>query len=100
MYRGDGWQEHVGRVIAGAFWLGFLGAIAGWIWAGALGFGFGVGALWGGVGLAVVGILLGFIVSKSGAVREGAWWMGAFVMGPLVGAAVIGGIVWIVRALL
>lgn len=100
MHRGDGWQEHVGRVIAGAFSLGFLGAIAGGIWAGALGFGFGIGATWGGVGLAVVGALLGFIVSRSGAVREGGWWMGAFFMGPVIVASVIGGIVWIVRALL
>jgi hypothetical protein len=98
--RRDGLPEHVGSIIANTFGCGFCGGIAGGIWAGALGFGFGVGALWGGVGLAVVGVLFGFLVNATGRLREGAFNGGAFIMAPLVGAAIIGGIVWIVRALL
>lgn len=86
--------------MSNTFWFGFSGAIAGGIWAGALGFGFGIGALWGGLGLAVVGVLFGFIVSATGRWREGALFRGAFVMGPLIAATVLGGIVWIVRAIL
>jgi len=100
MHRRGGWPEFIGQVFSNTFWFGFLGAIAGGIWAGALGFRFGVGALWGGIGLAFVGVLFGFITSAAGRATEGALFRGAFIMRPLVGAAVIGGIVWIVRALL
>ncbi len=105
MYSRDAWLKLIRRVFSNIFWLGFLGAIVGGVWAGALGFGFGVGALWGGVGFAVVGTLFNFIVSQvdlryPGVVREMQLVWGGVVMFLLPVVVVIGGIVWIVRVLL
>jgi hypothetical protein len=91
----------VGRAIV----RGIGGAIAGGLWAGGLGFGFGVGALCGGVGLAVIGVPLELIGGAlwrrrtDGSTGE-LWAEGAFTLLKifLVLATLVGGIVWIVRS--
>jgi hypothetical protein len=96
------WQDQLARAITTGVWFGAGGAIAGLLWAGALRFGLGVGALWGGVSMAIAGMLVFLFYSvglgKHG--REVGAFMGMACLPPLAIAAVIGGIVWVVRSFL
>jgi hypothetical protein len=93
------WQDSVVRVLTTAIWYGAFGAIAGLLWGGALRVGIGWGALCGGVGMFIVGAVLGFwylVVLRHP--REGGAFLGG-CLAPVFFMAVIGGIVWIVRAI-
>jgi hypothetical protein len=90
----EGGYEYLGRTIAACFWMGLFGAVSGAIWAAALGFNAGFGALCGGLGLAVFTLLLSPAFAGN---RRAAHGM-AMGCGPLVTiTAVIGLIVLIVR---
>ena len=98
MHKRDVLAELISLIIVCAFWYGPAGAIAGGIWASALGFGFGIGALWGGAGLFVAGVLFGCILSATGRLGEKTLF-GRAVIIPFVGVTVIGVIVLIIRDL-
>jgi hypothetical protein len=93
MNGGDGAHEHIGRALAAMFWYGISGVVAGGVWASALGSTFKLGAIWGGVALAVLGGILTLIGSIGNQWRGCMW-----PIGPLWFLTAIGGIVWLINS--
>lgn len=88
------WSAYIGRTIAGIFWMGLYGAGAGAIWAAALGFSVGFGALCGGLGLAVFTLLLSPAFAGS---RQTSAGMAGGCGGLMFMIGGIGLIVWLIR---
>lgn len=83
------------EVICGALLLGLFGAGAGAMWSLALGFGAGIGALCGGIGVFALGVALVPLDARAGKAFS-------LVMAALVILAVemaLGAVVWGIRAL-
>jgi len=95
MKAGDSRPERIGRLIWGTVTFGLMGALAGFVWALALGFDLSRGALLGGVISATIVfvLLLGLssLAAKGMALMFGGAW-GAIV--------VIGLLVWLVRSII
>lgn len=94
--RRAGCRHFLERAGCGAALVGLLGACAGAIWSAALGFGGGIGALFGGLGLAVPGFLL---VPLGIEARDLGFPPAFFYVGLLLFAMVLGGLIWLIRVL-
>lgn len=82
------------RAGCGAVLLGLLGSAAGAIWSAALGFGGGVGALFGGLGMFIPGFLL---VPLGIEARDLGFPPALFYVGLLLFTMLLGGLIWIIR---
>ncbi len=89
-------RKAVGRAIAGAFMLGLLGAGAGAAWAAALWFSAGLGALCGGLAMAVFALLISYAFTADRVALFGM----VYLFGSLLAVGgLIGAVVWLIRSL-
>lgn len=91
-----GCRHFLERAGCGAVLLGTLGCCAGAIWSAALGFGGGVGALFGGLGMAIPGFLL---VPLGIEARDLGFPPAFFYVGLLLFTMLLGGLIWLIRVL-
>ena len=89
-----GFRHFLERAGCGAVLLGLLGSAAGAIWSAALGFGAGVGALAGGLSMAVPGFLL---IPLGIEARELGFPPALFYVGLLLFTMVLGALIWLIR---
>lgn len=94
----SGWQRAIAgllEVVCGSALLALFGSGAGATWGLALGFGAGIGALCGGVGVFVLGLVLLPMDARVG--QTLSLWIAALVL--LIVEVVIGAVVWGIRSL-
>jgi len=91
-----GLREFLTQAGCSAVLIGPLGAAAGAIWSAALGFGPGIGALYGGL---IVAVLASFFIPISLRTLGQEFPMGLVYVGLLVWAMLMGAMMWIGRAI-
>ena len=97
--RPEAFRHFLERAGCGAVVMGLFGSGAGAIWSTALGFGPGVGALYGAISMAVLGFVLVPFGVQAHETRELGFPPALIYFGLLLFAILIGFLMWIARAI-